>query len=332
MPEISVVIPTRDRQELLHEAIQSVIDQTHQAKEIVIVDDASAEAVSEQMLRDKYGPSIMVVRNQESRGLAWARFRGVKFCTAEYVTHLDDDDLFDKNFLKDALGVFASNAEIEVLFVGVTGFGQFGQNFSETQAKALSSMLFSENQLSLYGSELFPLMLKKVPMAFQRVVTNKSTWMAISEFRMKAYAEVNAISDSNKIFDYLGGPLRDSEWSIYAASYCRKFALLNRPLYLQRCDGQGYSSREDQKMRHVEQSIIVKSTIYLASDKLERLIKWKKEIKNSVEEVLFDAAYYYLNARLPGEARRCLYLSFKIRPTMAQLKLLFKTFLPRRFF
>ena len=47
LPLISVVIPTYNRYDVLKRAIKSVYNQTHQAKEIIVIDDGSTEATSQ---------------------------------------------------------------------------------------------------------------------------------------------------------------------------------------------------------------------------------------------------------------------------------------------
>lgn len=333
---ISVVIPTQDRPELLFEAIRSVKNQTLPAKEIIIIDDASANKVDQDALRHKFGVNIKVIRNEQSRGLAWARYRGVKECTGKWVAHLDDDDLYEENFLKDAMSALKEYPVIDVLFIGVSGFGVHGQAFNNTQQTGLESFnnLSTKNntaeELLFFSSEqLFPELLCKVPMAFQRVVTRTAVWLKISHFRKAAYARVNNLPENDDVFDYLGGPLRDSEWSIYAVATCKNTALLNRPLYLQRCDGQGYSSKVSQKEYHTSQSIIIKSTLLRASEKLKELEPWKEEIKNSAATTFFDASYFW-NAI--GNKKRALYMLLKAiqtKPRLLHIKFLIRIILPK---
>jgi glycosyltransferase involved in cell wall biosynthesis len=89
MPQFSVVIPTRDRPELLGEAIASVLAQTVDDWELVVVDDASTPPAS---VPDD--PRIRLVRLAEPQGPAGARNAGVRASTGRYLAFLDDDDLF----------------------------------------------------------------------------------------------------------------------------------------------------------------------------------------------------------------------------------------------
>jgi glycosyltransferase involved in cell wall biosynthesis len=88
-PRFSVVIPTFDRREFLDQAIDSVLAQTIDDFEIVIVDDASASPVPQRSDR-----RIRVVRHERNLGPAAARNTGARAATGRYLTFLDDDDLF----------------------------------------------------------------------------------------------------------------------------------------------------------------------------------------------------------------------------------------------
>lgn len=332
---ISVVIPTQDRPELLFEAIHSVKNQTLPAKEIIIVDDASANRVDQDALRHTFGSSIKVIRNEHSRGLAWARYRGVKECTGKWVAHLDDDDLYNKDFLKDSINTLNQYPAIEILFIGVNGFGARGQAFNDTQQMGLESFNklstennTDENLLFFSSAQLLPELLRKVPMAFQRVVTRTAVWQKISHFRRAAYARVNNLPENDDVFDYLGGPLRDSEWSIYAAATCKNAALLNRPLYLQRCDGQGYSSKVSQREHHTSQNIIIKSTLLQASGKLAELKPWKRDIRTNAATTFFDASYYWNSVGNKKMAISMLLKATQTKPKLLHMKLLARILLP----
>ena len=91
MPKVSVIIPTHNRAEFLRSAITSVLHQTFQDFEIVIVDDASKDHTQE-VIAHFNDARIKVIHNQVSKGDAGARNIGVVNSNCEYVAFLDDDD------------------------------------------------------------------------------------------------------------------------------------------------------------------------------------------------------------------------------------------------
>ena len=88
-PDVSVVLPTRDRPAFLADAIASVMSQTVTSWELVVVDDGSTTPATVPS-----DPRIHLVRLAESGGSARARNIGVAHASADAVAFLDDDDQF----------------------------------------------------------------------------------------------------------------------------------------------------------------------------------------------------------------------------------------------
>lgn len=93
MVTISAVIPTHRRPDLLRRAIDSVLEQTYLAHEIIVVDDACCEKTKALINSYSY-PSLIYVGNEDGSGAASSRNLGVKNATGEYVAFLDDDDIW----------------------------------------------------------------------------------------------------------------------------------------------------------------------------------------------------------------------------------------------
>jgi len=99
----SVVIPCYNGQAYLTEALASVREQMRPAREIIVVDDGSAEAVRPPTSWD--GPPLRVIRTP-NRGLPAARNRGIRESSGEFVALLDVDDAWHPSKLarqEDAL-------------------------------------------------------------------------------------------------------------------------------------------------------------------------------------------------------------------------------------
>lgn len=90
-PLVSVVIPTYNRPELLVLAVQSVLAQTFQNFEIIIVDDGESVETVVQEIKD---PRITYIKNPKSLGGAGARNRGASLAHGTLIAFLDDDDLW----------------------------------------------------------------------------------------------------------------------------------------------------------------------------------------------------------------------------------------------
>jgi glycosyltransferase involved in cell wall biosynthesis len=93
MPEVSVVIPTRDRSRLLALTLRSVLWQRDVDLEVVVVDDGADDDTAEVVAG--FGDArIHLVRHEVPQGVSAARNRGVAEATGRWVAFLDDDDLW----------------------------------------------------------------------------------------------------------------------------------------------------------------------------------------------------------------------------------------------
>ena len=91
MPDVSVIIPTYDRSEFLRTAIASVLAQTLQDFEIIVVDDASADDTQE-VVGNLDDGRIRYIRHEINKGVAATRNTGVLNSKGKYIAFLDDDD------------------------------------------------------------------------------------------------------------------------------------------------------------------------------------------------------------------------------------------------
>jgi glycosyltransferase involved in cell wall biosynthesis len=124
-PKISVIIPTYNRASLVSQAIDSVLDQTYQDLEIIIVDDGSTDNTRE--LLKPYKNKIRYIY-QENRGGAAARNTGIKNAKGKYIAFLDSDDLWFPDKLEKQVRILDKNDEIGLVYsncVNINDSGSF---------------------------------------------------------------------------------------------------------------------------------------------------------------------------------------------------------------
>jgi len=94
-PKVSVVIPTYNREKILHKTIESVLQQTYQDFELIIVDDGSTDNTKMLVLEyvEQYKDQVHYVY-QEHKNAACARNIGIKHARGEYIAFLDSDDIW----------------------------------------------------------------------------------------------------------------------------------------------------------------------------------------------------------------------------------------------
>jgi glycosyltransferase involved in cell wall biosynthesis len=99
-PEVTVVVPTRDRWPLLaSNALPSALRQEDVVIEVVVVDDGSTDGTAT-ALGGLGDPRVRLIRHERSRGVAAARNAGIGAARAPWVAFLDDDDLWSPRKLR----------------------------------------------------------------------------------------------------------------------------------------------------------------------------------------------------------------------------------------
>jgi glycosyltransferase involved in cell wall biosynthesis len=131
--EISVVIPTYNRAELLRAALDSVLAQTVLPKEIVIVDDGSTDHTAkvvaraeERAKRNGDRPSVVYLRGPHANRRGEARNRGADATTAPLIAFLDSDDLWKPERIERQLEVLARAPDGGFAFCNVQRFDENG--------------------------------------------------------------------------------------------------------------------------------------------------------------------------------------------------------------
>lgn len=108
---VSVIIPTHNGSEVIRNAVNSVLNQTYNQLEIIVVDDngigTKEQINTERQIADliKLG-KVKYIAHEVCRNGAAARNTGFRFSKGEYITLLDDDDEYLKNKIYDQVNLF----------------------------------------------------------------------------------------------------------------------------------------------------------------------------------------------------------------------------------
>ncbi len=102
---VSIVIPTYNRPEYLKKAIKTVLAQTYENTEIIIVDDAS-EADNKKVIDSFNDKQVFYFRNEKRSGAPFSRNKGIRETKGEYIAFLDDDDEWKPEKLEKQLKEF----------------------------------------------------------------------------------------------------------------------------------------------------------------------------------------------------------------------------------
>lgn len=113
-PLISVIIPVYNDVAYLREALDSVIRQTYENLQIILVDDGSKDGSGAVCDEYKADPRVTVF-HQTHRNVSYARNAGLELVTGEYTAFLDSDDAYDPSFMLTMLeAMLRENADIVI--------------------------------------------------------------------------------------------------------------------------------------------------------------------------------------------------------------------------
>jgi glycosyltransferase involved in cell wall biosynthesis len=129
--KVSVIIPAYNNAEFLGQAIQSVLDQTYPLFEVIVVNDASPNDVSQviQAFKDR---RVRYLEHAANRGLSEARNTGIRASEGEFIALLDGDDYFHPKKLEAHVEFLAQHPEI-----GATYNPRFELNHSSETIREL---------------------------------------------------------------------------------------------------------------------------------------------------------------------------------------------------
>ena len=111
-PRISVIIPTFNRAKMVCDCVRAVLDSVEANIEVIVVDDCSKEDVAA-ALKNALGndPRLRCLRNEVNLQLGKSRTRGAKEAKGELLLFLDDDNIVDREMLKNLADEFIQHPD-----------------------------------------------------------------------------------------------------------------------------------------------------------------------------------------------------------------------------
>jgi len=113
-PKVTVIIPTYNRARYLSDAIHSVLNQTLDELEAVVVDDGSTDATAE--LVSAIGDQRVRYLRQPHRGISAAMNAGMRSACGQYIARLDSDDLWLPEMLAALVGILDAQPAFGVAY------------------------------------------------------------------------------------------------------------------------------------------------------------------------------------------------------------------------
>lgn len=115
--KISIIVCTYNGERFITETINSVLSQSYKNYEIIIVDDFSNDN-TKNIIKNNYKniSNVIISFNNKNYGLGYSRNKGISISKGEWITFLDQDDLYEKNRLEKLLNLQISNKKYKFFF------------------------------------------------------------------------------------------------------------------------------------------------------------------------------------------------------------------------
>jgi len=133
-PKVSIITASYNYAHLIENAINSVINQTYNNWELIIVDDGSEDNSTEIIRKytKKYSNIKLYQHNGNvNKGLKETIILGLKYSKGEYIAFLESDDWLENNYLDEKIRVIEQNPDVKFIFNDVNPFSQ-DENFDLT--------------------------------------------------------------------------------------------------------------------------------------------------------------------------------------------------------
>jgi glycosyltransferase involved in cell wall biosynthesis len=278
MPEVTVVIPTYNRAQFVADAIQSVLDQTFQDFELIVVDDGSTDATADVVGRFSDSRLRYVYQSNQERSAA--RNHGIRLAAGEYVAFLDSDDMWLPTKLEKQVHAMTTEPQAGLVYTGAyifEGDRVFAEQHPRWHGQVLEALLTVDNIVC--GSGASPMVRR---MCFEKA----------------------------GMFDESSGICGVEDWDMWLRIAAGGYAFSYVPEPLVRCRVHGGNTLKNaEMMERATRAFFAKilaEPSYFAGGRISR-----RRVE-SLRELMVGRSFY--TARQMNTARRCFLSSLRLYP------------------
>ena len=152
-PLVSIITPTFNSEEFLHQTIDSVLDQSYKNWELILVDDFSTDTTVQLIntYLEKH-PNISLIQNTTNQGAGVSRNKGINAGKGDFIAFLDADDLWKPNKLEVQINLMTKN-NLDVCFSSYDLIDEDGIKLFK-RVKALPELTYKKLLKSNYVGNL----------------------------------------------------------------------------------------------------------------------------------------------------------------------------------
>ncbi|MGL4548992.1 glycosyltransferase family 2 protein [Eubacterium aggregans] len=190
-PFISIVMPAYNAEKFIADSIQSVLKQTYQAFELIIIDDCSSDntGLLVQSLVSK-NDKMFYSRNEQNLGVAETRNIGVSKARGDWIAFLDSDDLWREDKLEKQVMLLKKVPSAKLLFTGSAFINETGQAYhytSQVPARISYLELLKQNLISCSSVLVLKKYMLKYPMQGRGIHEDFLVWLKVLQDEAFAY-------------------------------------------------------------------------------------------------------------------------------------------------
>lgn len=251
---ISVIMPAYNAEKTIGQAMRSVVDQTFQEWELLVVNDQSEDHTKDVVLAlAESDERIRYVENEKNMGVSKTRNRGVSLASGQWIAFLDSDDAWEADKLQ-AQADLARESGARFLFTGSAFMDQEGNRLDyclNVPRQVSFCQLLKQNVISCSSVLVEKALLEKYPMATGDMHEDYAAWLSILKNEaIEAYGidrplliyRVSAASKSGnkgkaalmhwRAYRHIGLPLASSiyNFGFYMARNLKKYGAIWREL------------------------------------------------------------------------------------------------------
>ena len=141
-PRVSIIIPTFNREKFIGAAVRSILDQTFQNFEIIVLDDGSDDGTKS--IVEKFNSIKIKYVYQENSGRSHARNRALYLADGEYIAFLDSDDLYQPGKLELQVSFLDANPDISMVYTAAGCIDEEGNLLPDTYLAPVSGWIYKE--------------------------------------------------------------------------------------------------------------------------------------------------------------------------------------------
>lgn len=290
--QFTIILPVYNGERYIDEAIQSVLKQTYNDYELIIVDDGSTDE-TERIIR-KYESSQVKIIVTNNKGVSAARNTGMMYATGDYLMFLDCDDKLVTNSLEVLTHYISKNKNIDLIIFGWNEFGLEEKKIKSLNTSGVLDTTICAGKIIQTDSECgggYP--------------WNK-VWKVDS-------IKVNGYIPN---FDEKLILCEDKEWVLRSLLHCKRALLIPETLYLyRRVEGEHLSKINFDEVNKKDYNKII--SFLKASENIDKMVSKQRpgtDLSRIARRVyLENLIFVYYKALKKGNIKLCEYCSTYIK-------------------